>query len=317
MVTVPSGGVWRMEFCTRFWSTRTSRGEHAASPAPSRSVRTATPFSVASTSQAARTDPTTSSTRARSVSASMAPASSWTSSNRSSTSATSASTERRISPAYRRRVGGSSTTPSSIASTMARTRASGQLATSESAGGGGETLHGSGGAPGQHERGAHAGSHRVGEHHHHCGHVVPADEHEPGHHGQVGQPDQERHDRDGGETEPDGDACKQAPSGGHRSDRGDGRRQQEQCEVPELVAVHAGPRSHEDGDAGARGRCGGHHDEPSGSVHGSNRYPTPHTVTRWRGAEGSSSIFSRRRRTWTVTVEGSPSNAKSHSSSRR
>ncbi len=42
--------------------------------------------------------------------------------------------------------------------------------------------------------------------------------------------------------------------------------------------------------------------EPS---HGSNRYPTPRTVIRWRGELGSSSILCRILRTWTVTVEGS------------
>src|SRR5262249_33425925 len=41
-------------------------------------------------------------------------------------------------------------------------------------------------------------------------------------------------------------------------------------------------------------------------VHGSNRYPTPQTVMRWRGADGSCSIFSRNRRMWTVTVAVSP-----------
>ena len=36
--------------------------------------------------------------------------------------------------------------------------------------------------------------------------------------------------------------------------------------------------------------------------HGSNRYPTPQMVLMIWGSEGSSSIFSLSRRTWTVTV---------------
>ena len=36
--------------------------------------------------------------------------------------------------------------------------------------------------------------------------------------------------------------------------------------------------------------------------HGTIRYPTPHTVWRCCGSDGSASIFSRSRRTWTVTV---------------
>jgi hypothetical protein len=47
------------------------------------------------------------------------------------------------------------------------------------------------------------------------------------------------------------------------------------------------------------GRAGDDEGEPD---HGENRYPTPHTVSRCRGRAGSSSIFDRRRRMWTVTV---------------
>jgi hypothetical protein len=43
------------------------------------------------------------------------------------------------------------------------------------------------------------------------------------------------------------------------------------------------------------------------SAGGSSRYPTPHTVANRLGFAGSASIFSLRRRTWTVTVDWSAS----------
>ena len=43
--------------------------------------------------------------------------------------------------------------------------------------------------------------------------------------------------------------------------------------------------------------------EPASRLTARTGSPTPQTVTRWRGSDGSGSIFSRRRRTWTVTVE--------------
>src|SRR5437773_4504639 len=87
--TVPSAGVWRTAFTSRFWRTRDILGEHGASSAPFRLVTTDNPFSRAWTSTAATAELTISTRRARLVSVSMAPASSWTISNRSSTMPTS------------------------------------------------------------------------------------------------------------------------------------------------------------------------------------------------------------------------------------
>ena len=52
-----------------------------------------------------------------------------------------------------------------------------------------------------------------------------------------------------------------------------------------------------------RGDGGGRDGEREAAPHGENRYPTPQTVSMWRGRAGSGSIFVRSRRMWTVTVE--------------
>src|SRR6266545_1255971 len=97
--TVPSAGVWRTAFTSRFWRTRVIRGEQGASSAPFRLVTSDSRFSRAWTSTAATAEFTISTRRALWVSVSMAPSSSWTISNRSSTMLTSWLTDRRISTA--------------------------------------------------------------------------------------------------------------------------------------------------------------------------------------------------------------------------
>src|SRR5205807_2209079 len=81
------------------------------------------------------------------------------------------------------------------------------------------------------------------------------------------------------------------------------------------VGVGAGPGANAGpgpgGDAGAgrgsdAGPGPGADAGPGAGAGESSRYPTPQTVTRRRGSAGSSSIFSRRRRTCTVTVDWSP-----------
>ena len=46
-VIVPSAGVWRIAFWSRFWTTRATRGEQEALPAPLRRVLSSSPLSVA------------------------------------------------------------------------------------------------------------------------------------------------------------------------------------------------------------------------------------------------------------------------------
>ena len=82
-----------------------------------------------------------------------------------------------------------------------------------------------------------------------------------------------------------------------REDRGDAERQEdEQRRARGRAAVgHGGERRGEHGRGCDR--------EGEAAPHGENRYPTPHTVSMWRGWAGSGSIFVRSRRMWTVTVE--------------
>src|SRR5688572_11269370 len=85
----------------------------------------------------------------------------------------------------------------------------------------------------------------------------------------------------------------------------------------ELRSLHAQRRRDEESSSRAEEHERQEHRERAEAGHDSNRYPTPQTVTRWRGSDGSSSIFSRSRRMCTVTVDESPSQAKSHTLSRR
>ena len=61
----------------------------------------------------------------------------------------------------------------------------------------------------------------------------------------------------------------------------------------------------DDADQRTGGERGGEHEQRGAErpAHGMYRYPTPHTVCTCFGCAGSASIFARRRRTWTVTVE--------------
>ena len=61
-------------------------------------------------------------------------------------------------------------------------------------------------------------------------------------------------------------------------------------------------------DGGMEAACSAKHRDYRQMLrpYASNLYPTPQTVWINCGAEGSVSIFSRRRRMWTVTVDGSP-----------
>ena len=85
--TVPSAGVWRTAFTSRFCSTRATRGEHIASPAPFRSETTLSTLvsAWASTDRHRRRRRAHPAVDRRWSRASITPASSWVSSNRSST----------------------------------------------------------------------------------------------------------------------------------------------------------------------------------------------------------------------------------------
>src|SRR5262249_38417422 len=83
-------------------------------------------------------------------------------------------------------------------------------------------------------------------------------------------------------------------------DGGERKRDREQRETGKARA-HARQEAKAKTAANPRGERRGR-DDHCELDHGARREPTPQTVSRWRGRAGSSSIFSRSRRTCTVTV---------------
>jgi hypothetical protein len=166
-----------------------------------------------------------------------------------------------------------------------------------------EPGHGRRGRASDHEGPGDAGGGRVEEEHGDERRVVLAHRHAVRQHADVRDRDHGREQRDGHEALSHRGARQQEPREHGCHDRDDAGRHEHHEEVGSLPGAHA----HRGGDDQCADDPGGRDrdDERDGwpepprspaIAHGSNRYPTPHTVTRREGFDGSSSIFSRRRR---------------------
>ena len=149
----------------------------------------------------------------------------------------------------------------------------------------------------------------IGQDHREHGRRARRDEHRLREREEVPQGDERPDRRDRQVSLPEGRAPQEGRGergGGHRDhDRGS----EQAGEMRQLGRVHPERRRDEERSPGAEEHQREEHRERPEAGHGSNRYPMPQTVTRCRGSEGSSSIFSRSRRMCTVTVDESPSQA--------